>query len=411
MAEQKLGLGSYELEAAKRTEAYRKATPQFEKSLDIFGTPDHDKVKARANRERLAGMISTGEAQDITDQVDAKQLEIFDRMKTAYQFEGIAGLVTLGQQVYPDKSEKELMEMVKGYKVHPDHESVPIKGLGNLITYSENGKRKTIFVPDKADEGVKKPIFNKAGDLVLPSGLTISKSTLESEGEQFLLTDKMPSMGMKAGPIRQAIIYYKNEASKKYGLDAGQVVSMRAKVKALTKSLDKQQINIGATGSFVRNMSKQREELRKVAKEIERMDDRYLNVPINVWANKVKGDPKWKKYVTLVTDLSLEAGKLAGGNASSIAELSVGAQERWTDIHDLDMSISGLGLLMDQTVEVGGMRYDSLLEESTATENLIRTGGGAFNKSDDAIPIGTIEDGYEFTGGDPSKKENWKKVN
>jgi len=132
-------------------------------------------------------------------------------------------------------------------------------------------------------------------------------------------------------------------------------------------TISMQEKQIGQMGSFVKNMSKQIDRVEDIGKELASFDARILNLPLRAARSKITGSANQAKYDMYITEIESEIGKLATGSAASIAELSISAQEKWSKIHDKNLSIKDMISLLKETKHAGEMRMDSVSEQLKET--------------------------------------------
>jgi hypothetical protein len=228
-----------------------------------------------------------------------------------------------------------------------------------IMRRSSSGKlEKVAEGPGTAEEAV----LNPDGSLDT-GGFHYTKEMLENYAQTYGKTGKMPSLGMKAGPLRKAILYYHGAGAVAAGKSGADVAADWMVSKGQEKSVARQRTNLDAATSFISNINKQASYFTNdVALRLKRLDTRALNIPINQWEEKFKGSPDLSTYKMLITEISAEVARLSAGNPQSIAELSASAREKWENIHDLNLSPNDMIALINETVKAANMRYDSLLE-------------------------------------------------
>ena len=201
---------------------------------------------------------------------------------------------------------------------------------------------------------------------------------------------KLPSLGRgkQATKIRAKIA----KATAKYALGADEAGSpnnpKRTPVEAAlhmlgeqadTKSiqvsmnfLDKQ---LSSMGSFVVNLNSQVDKVTELSKDLTTYDTRLMNVPIRVLRGRILGSPLQAKYDMYLAEIEAEIGKLATGSTASVAELSVGAQERWSKIHDKNLSAPDMLELLEETSYAADLRLSSVKNELDKTRARMRREG------------------------------------
>jgi len=141
-------------------------------------------------------------------------------------------------------------------------------------------------------------------------------------------------------------------------------------------SITQQQKQVGAMGSFVKNMDSQISKVSELSKRLSTFDTRLLNVPLRAVRGRIAGSADQAKYDMYLTEIESEIGKLATGSAGSVSELSVGAQQKWEKIHDKNLSIKDMLSLLQETREAGKLRMKSVQDQLGETRSQMRNRGG-----------------------------------
>lgn len=173
---------------------------------------------------------------------------------------------------------------------------------------------------------------------------------------------------------------------------AGNYGVAKADYKADTSSLGFQTKQADMMGSFVNNMGKQVDRLTEIAGDITRIDARLLNIPIRLLATKVAGSANEAKITMYLTEISNEIGKMSTGSTASVAELSEGAQRKWAQIHDPNLSISDLLSLLKETKHAGQMRLESVAAQKEQTKTRMRGESGTVPSSSNIDKAKTLVD-------------------
>ena len=216
----------------------------------------------------------------------------------------------------------------------------------------------------------------------------LSQEEVDMWGNYVNLTGKMPSLGRgkQSTKIRVAIV--KSAARQALGADeagvphtedqtpaeaALDVVVSQADTKAIGGSLNFLEKQIGSMGSFVTNLGLQVDKVKELSKDLETYDTRLLNIPLRTLRGKILGSPLQAKYDMYLAEIESEIGKLATGSSASVAELSATAQDRWAKIHDKNLSVKDMLLLLDETKNAAKMRMDSVNKQLSSTRKRLKT--------------------------------------
>ena len=253
----------------------------------------------------------------------------------------------------------------------------------------------------------------------------MSDDEIDVLGGYFNLTGKMPSLGRgkQSTAIRVKIVKSAARQALSEDPDAPEVegntkpsdaaldiVSKQADTKSIQGAMNFLEKQVGAMGSFVKNIDLQVDKVGELADELKTFDTRLLNVPLRAVRGRVAGSPLQAKYDLYLAEIESEIGKLATGSAASIAELSATAQERWAKIHDKNLSVKDMLELLEETRNAAYMRQKSVVDQLEETRTKMRTRKPSANKNSSSLKVGTVMDGYRFKGGSPSDKSNWEKA-
>lgn len=146
----------------------------------------------------------------------------------------------------------------------------------------------------------------------------------------------------------------------------------RVKIKAVQSTLSQQYKQRGMMGSFVKNLDKQLIRTDEIIKDVvSRVGLRAIDLPIRELNVKFKGSGHERALEAYLIEISNEIGKLSTGSAQSIRELSTDAQERWSKIHDPNLSFKELKKILDETNVMAHMRLDSTDEEIVETMSIL----------------------------------------
>lgn len=259
-------------------------------------------------------------------------------------------------------------DLIKGLRKNASGQVVFTSTEGDEIieVKNANGELKYYNMSGGSSKTATGGEFDGDGNFVTDAGDFISAATILSTAKDYLLDQKMPSLGRGAGSValRQAIMDRSKQWQAELGLSAGQLLAARSEVAGLKKSIAKQEIGIGAAGSYIRNVGKQVTRLSEhILPNLTQGNVKIFNIPLRLWDDKIVGNATRKAYEMYLTEISNEVARLASSSPQSIAELSVQAQEKWLNIHDPDLSPADIKALIIETEHAVNLRYDSFIEE------------------------------------------------
>ena len=130
-------------------------------------------------------------------------------------------------------------------------------------------------------------------------------------------------------------------------------------------------------GSFTKNLDFQVSRLTDRIDKISRTDVRILNLPIREAMMRIKGSANESILSMYLTDISNDIAKLSTGSSASVAELSQSAQERWSKIHDPNLSIKDILSLISETKIAAHGRMQTADQQISETRQRMRTGDAA----------------------------------
>lgn len=195
---------------------------------------------------------------------------------------------------------------------------------------------------------------------------------VENAAFRYNMDGTLPPMGIgkAAAEAKTAILNRAAELAKEEGVSGPDQRAEHFKNKAIASSIQQQEKQLGAMGSFVKNLDMQIDKVDTLAKDLKTFDARILNVPLRAVRGKLAGNAQQAKYDMYLTEIESEIGKLATGATGSVAELSASAQEKWAKIHDKNLSINDMRELLKETKAAGHLRLKSV--EDTISETRAR---------------------------------------
>ncbi len=162
--------------------------------------------------------------------------------------------------------------------------------------------------------------------------------------------------------------------AKNQGISGAEAKTDAETFKALSKSLANQERSRGMMGGFVNNLNQQIDRVNEIYKDIQRIGIRGLDKPLRELKVRAAGSGQERVIEAYLTEISNEIAKLSTGSQASIAELSVGAQDRWNKIHDPNLSLKELVKILDETKQMASMRIKSADKEIESTKQRMKKG-------------------------------------
>ena len=145
-------------------------------------------------------------------------------------------------------------------------------------------------------------------------------------------------------------------------------VQPRAIVKSLNSSLMQQQKNRGAMGSFVANINRQVDEVEKRSRDIiKRVGIRALDVPWRELNVRFIGSGHERVFEAYMKEISAEINKLSQGSTASVALLPEQGRIEWEKIHDVNLSMKKLMIVLRGTRDMANIRLKSVQDEIDST--------------------------------------------
>jgi hypothetical protein len=205
--------------------------------------------------------------------------------------------------------------------------------------------------------------------------VTISQTQLPS-ADMDILADMLyegrldPADLSKRGGNQQIAAIYRRAEERNPGFDPR---GTKAENAAFQSTLIQQEKQRGAVGSFVKNIDEQIKTVYDIMKYLQRTDARAINIPMRELRTRLVGSGLENKYDMFISEISAESSKLSQSAAQSIAQLPEGSREKWEKIHDLNLPISQMKILLDGTSHMGKIRLKSLDDEIIDTKKRRKT--------------------------------------
>lgn len=199
----------------------------------------------------------------------------------------------------------------------------------------------------------------RADEYAIKYGGGITELGIGFLAQQYVTTGKMPPMG-RSPRIRAQVAEKAAMIAGNAGMSVPQLLAMQSSKRGEAVALTQQLKNRRNMESYISNMGEQNRLLKAHVPSLMRTNSRILNVPLRAYLTKIKGSADEAIFETYLTELSNEIGKLAGGATGSVAELSIGAQERWNKIHDANLPVGEIIKLSNSIAHLGQVRLKSV---------------------------------------------------
>ena len=153
---------------------------------------------------------------------------------------------------------------------------------------------------------------------------------------------------------------------------------------SLEGSLKKQQKQYAVMVAFIETIHKQSGRLRGLAQDVQRTGLRALNVPWRELKTRFVGSGKEMALEMLTKEISAEINKLVQNSQDSVALLPESARKEFERIHDPNLSLKELGVVIDYTTQIANDRYHAFgnsIDLTTSELGNVRTLGLERNPS------------------------------
>jgi len=142
----------------------------------------------------------------------------------------------------------------------------------------------------------------------------------------------------------------------------------RARYSALKASLGQQEKNLGAMGSFVQNINGQVTKIEGMSRDIvNRVGIRALDVPWRELNTRFIGSGQEQVMAAFMKEISAEIQKLSQGSTASVALLPETGRKEWERIHDVNLPLSELIIVLKGTRNMANIRLKSVKDERDRT--------------------------------------------
>ncbi|HSW40418.1 MAG TPA: hypothetical protein VLL97_13095 [Acidobacteriota bacterium] len=193
--------------------------------------------------------------------------------------------------------------------------------------------------------------------------------------DQYLANGTRPSFAPRDISGRRAFDREVAHYATGKGIDGNDIQLNKADYGALKGSLNFQQKSYNMASSFANNLNHQMDKVDKLMAELDRTGIRAVDLPWRKLKTRFVGSGREQELESYLMEISREIGKLSTGSQASVAELSVGAQEKWDKVHDPNLSLPELKKVLNATRDQANMRMKSLRDEIAKTRTALKNVG------------------------------------
>ena len=242
-----------------------------------------------------------------------------------------------------------------------------------------------------------------------PTGL--SEGAVDLAASQYLATGQMPPLGFSSQALREAILNRAAVLQQEQGTPASQVPGKRAEFKSNQTALTQVTKDLSAIAPYQAMLEKNTGIAIDLAEKIYKANVPLANRSINWLSQNVAGDPDVAEYLAQIRIVQTEAARVLN-NPRLVGQLTDSARHEMEGVVNGSMNLSQTKSVLGRLKQDGQNRVNAMQEQSEKLREALGAKSSPASSPASKSPpaAGTIKDGYMFNGGDPSKKENWSKV-
>lgn len=215
-----------------------------------------------------------------------------------------------------------------------------------------------------------------------------------------MITGKDPKFGFGDRVSNNDYSREYNQYLRSKGLTAGDVALMQSDYKAGDMSLKNMAKQEAPMSAFVLNINKQIGKLEELYKNDDRVGLRLLDVPIRELKVRAQGSGLEATRASYLLEVSNEIGKLSSGASASVQQLSDSAKEDWKKVHDPNLSLKELMLVLKATRDQANMRMTTWREAKEEVRKNLKASGvqePSPQQAQNAPPVNLLKEGTSTT--------------
>jgi len=370
-AKQQLGLHSYQKMA---TEAFGKSLDNVQKIQQIrererealtkeiknFNSPDAQKNAIQARIEAFNETFGNDIGQAVN--IGSIMNSFFEGGSIEKEIDGkLAEAYWAAREIYNQKpTDANMMKIAKVFGAMKEDNRKGLETPQVIQTKKptlENQERE--FTIQSRLASMRSNLLEKRFESMYGGG-EFEDQDIKDAGVNWLYDRSVISGLPRNSPERTRIQRAGYQAARDRGIPPENIAALRNATAAQKTGLSLLDKQISATSSAVANIDMQTIRAEEIMQELGNIDARLLNVPLNQLRRYAAATPALAEMELYIAELASEAGKLAGGGATSAAEVSVSAREHWQSVITEDAPISVLSRQFKALRNLGGIRMKSL---------------------------------------------------
>lgn len=191
-----------------------------------------------------------------------------------------------------------------------------------------------------------------------------------------MLTGKNPTFSSRDSESRAGFEKGYNAFINSKGFSASDIALMQADYRAGNMSLGNMTKQEAPMNAFVLNINKQITKLETLYSNNDRVGIRLLDLPLRELKVKAKGSGLEASRASYLLEISNEIGKLSSGASASVQQLSDSAKEDWKKVHDPNLSLKELMVVLNATRDQANMRMTTWREAKEDVRASLKGLGG-----------------------------------